>query len=100
MHILNLSELKVGDSAEVTVVEAEPAVRRRIMDLGLIKGTKFKVIRVAPLGDPMEIEFKGLYLTMRKKEAEGIKVRKTADDASDCTRGKACRRNRWAGRKS
>jgi ferrous iron transport protein A len=78
---MRLSELKVGDKAEVTAVKAESAVRRRIMDLGLIKGTRFKVLRVAPLGDPMEIVFKGLYLAMRKNEADGVMVRKEADGA-------------------
>ena len=73
---MRLSELKAGDRAEVMAVKAEGAVRRRIMDMGLIKGTPFEVIRVAPLGDPMEICFKGLYLAMRKNEASGIVVAK------------------------
>ena len=73
---MRLSELKVGDKAEVTAVKAENATRRRIMDMGLIKGTRFRVVRVAPLGDPMEISFKGLFLAMRKNEAEGILVEK------------------------
>ena len=73
---MRLSELKVGDKAEVTAEKAESATRRRIMDMGLIKGTRFRVVRVAPLGDPMEISFKGLYLAMRKNEAEGILVEK------------------------
>ena len=72
---MRLSELKVGDRAEVTAVRAESAIRRRIMDMGLIRGTSFKVLRVAPLGDPVEIYFKGLYLAMRKNEADGILVR-------------------------
>ncbi|TCD48146.1 FeoA family protein [Chlorobium sp. N1] len=71
---MRLSELQVGDKAEVTALKVDAAVRRRIMDMGLIKGTRFKVLRVAPLGDPMEIFFKGLYLTMRKSEADGIMV--------------------------
>ncbi|MEI7787414.1 MAG: FeoA family protein [Chlorobiaceae bacterium] len=79
---MRLSELKVGDKAEVTAVKAESAVRRRIMDMGLIKGTRFKVLRVAPLGDPMEIVFKGLYLAMRKNEADGVMVRKVGDGAT------------------
>jgi ferrous iron transport protein A len=78
---MRLSELHVGDRAEVTAVKAESAVRRRIMDMGLIKGTSFKVLRVAPLGDPIEIFFKGLYLAMRKNEAQGVMVRKVADPA-------------------
>jgi ferrous iron transport protein A len=71
---MKMSELKIGDKAEVTAVKAEQAVRRRILDMGLIKGTRFKVLRVAPLGDPMEIFFKGMYLSLRKSEAEGISV--------------------------
>jgi ferrous iron transport protein A len=70
--------MKVGKEAEVTAVKAEGAVRRRIMDMGLIKGTRFKVIRVAPLGDPMEIFFKGIHLALRKKEAEEIFVEEKA----------------------
>ena len=76
---MRLSELNVGDKGEVTAVKAESAVRRRIMDMGLIKGTRFKVLRVAPLGDPMEIFFKGLHLAMRKNEADGIVVRKVVE---------------------
>jgi ferrous iron transport protein A len=72
---MKLSDLKVGDSAEVAGIKAEQVVRRRIMDMGLIKGTSFKVLRVAPLGDPIEIYFKGLYLALRKNEANGILVR-------------------------
>lgn len=76
---MKMSELQVGDKAEVTAVKAGQAVRRRILDMGLITGTRFKVLRVAPLGDPMEIFFKGMYLSLRKNEAEGISVRKTGE---------------------
>ena len=76
---MRLSELKVGDKAEVTALKSEKVIRRRIMDMGLIKGTKFKVLRVAPLGDPIEIFFKGLYLAMRKTEAEGVMVCKVGE---------------------
>jgi ferrous iron transport protein A len=79
---MKLSELAVGESAEVTSVGSEPAVRRRIMDLGLIKGARFTVLRVAPLGDPVEIVCRGMLLTMRKQEAEGIRVRKVAPDST------------------
>jgi len=76
---MRLSELQVGDRAEVTALKSESAVRRRIMDMGLIKGTSFKVLRVAPLGDPIGIFFKGLYLALRKNEAEGVLVRKVGE---------------------
>ncbi|MEI6847890.1 MAG: ferrous iron transport protein A [Chlorobiaceae bacterium] len=76
---MKLSELQVGDIAEVTAVKAESTIRRRLMDMGLIKGTSFRILRVAPLGDPIEIFFKGLYLAIRKNEADGIMVRKVED---------------------
>ena len=79
---MRLSELKVGDKAVVTALKAESVIRRRIIDMGLIKGTQFKVLRVAPLGDPIEIFFKGLYLAMRKTEADGVMVCKVGDAVS------------------
>ncbi|AAM71305.1 MAG TPA: ferrous iron transport protein A [Chlorobaculum sp.] len=77
---MKLSELKAGDRAEVTSVAAEPAVRRRLMDLGLVRGAKLKVLRFAPLGDPIEVNCNGMLLTMRRNEAEGITVHILAGD--------------------
>ncbi len=74
-----LSDLKVGDKAEVTGLLAESSIRRRILDMGLVKGTRFKVLRVAPLGDPIEIYFKGVYLSLRKNEAAGVQVEKRGE---------------------
>lgn len=71
---MKLSELKAGDRAEVTAVQAEPAVRRRLMDMGLVRGTELEVLRFAPLGDPIEVNCNGLLLTMRRNEADGITV--------------------------
>jgi ferrous iron transport protein A len=91
---MKLSELRVGDRAEVMAVGSEPVVRRRLMDMGLIRGTRFRVLRVAPLGDPIEIEYKGFLLTMRVKEAEGIIVRKLSEDGNHEGPGKMARK-RW-----
>ncbi|ASQ91450.1 iron transporter FeoA [Prosthecochloris sp. GSB1] len=88
-----LSELKVGDKAEVEGLLAESAVRRRILDMGLVKGTRFKVLRVAPLGDPVEIFFKGMYLSLRKNEAAGVLVRKIGEARDGAPMGGA--RRRW-----
>ncbi|NTV99308.1 MAG: ferrous iron transport protein A [Chlorobiaceae bacterium] len=79
---MRLSELRVGDTAEVKALKGEHAVRRRIMDLGLTRGTSVRVLRVAPLGDPVEICFKGMYLALRKNEAQGILVEKPDEDGS------------------
>jgi len=91
---MRLSDMEIGDKGEVTGLKVEGAVRRRIMDMGLIKGTRFKVLRVAPLGDPMEIFFKGLYLTLRRQEAEGVMVQRSGSvgDGSPMSGGQ---RNRW-----
>lgn len=84
---MKLSELQVGDRAEVVAMSAAQQVRRRLMDLGLIRGTVVKVLRVAPLGDPIEIVYKGLYLTLRKVEAEGVGVRRLDADHAPAPEG-------------
>lgn len=89
-----LSDLNVGDKAEVTGLTAEGSIRRRILDMGLVKGTRFKVLRVAPLGDPIEIVFKGILLTLRKKEAAGIEVEKTGEAGDRVPMGEQKRRHR------
>jgi ferrous iron transport protein A len=95
---MKLSELKVGDRGEVTSVAAEPATRRRLMDMGLIRGTEFEVLRFAPLGDPIEIGYKGLLLTMRLKEAENITVEKLPEQEPDEHAGGVFSRLRRFGR--
>jgi ferrous iron transport protein A len=69
-----LSELKPGQKGVVVKIEAVGPVRRRIMDMGLVRGSKVTVICRAPLGDPMEIEVRDYKLTLRKKDAENIIV--------------------------
>ena len=54
-----LAEVEVGDSATVVKLHGDGALRRHLMDLGLIKGTPFKVVKVAPLGDPVELTVRG-----------------------------------------
>lgn len=88
-----LSDLRVGDKAEVTGLLADNSVRRRILDMGLVKGTRFKVLRVAPLGDPIEIFFKGVYLSLRKNEAAGVQVQKKGEVGDGMPIGSP--RSRW-----
>jgi ferrous iron transport protein A len=95
---MKLSDLKAGDRAEVTSVAAEAAVRRRLMDLGLVRGTELEVLRFAPLGDPIEISCKGLLLTMRLKEAEGVTVNKLEAAESRQTAWQGLRRRHRFGR--
>ena len=73
-----LREMRAGEIGEITgFYEGDPNYRRRLLSLGLTKGAKFRVVRVAPLGDPMEIEVRGSQLTLRKSEANILKVRKS-----------------------
>ncbi len=94
---MRLSELQVGDKAEVTGLEVEGSVRRRLLDMGLISGTRFKVLRVAPLGDPVEIFFKGMYLSLRKSEAEGVLVSKQGRIGDSLPMGRQLYRRRKQG---
>ena len=71
---MTLNELEVGKTAKVVRLNGEGAVKRRIMDMGLTKGTAVKVRKVAPLGDPIEITVRGYELSIRKDEAAGIVV--------------------------
>ena len=69
-----LSELRPGDEGVVVKVTGSPPIRRRILDMGLVRGVRVKVIRRAPLGDPIELLLKGYNLSLRLDEAENIYV--------------------------
>ncbi|MCD6260768.1 MAG: ferrous iron transport protein A [Thaumarchaeota archaeon] len=70
-----LSELKPGQvGVIVDIVGGSPRLRRRILDMGLVKGTRIKVVRVAPLKDPIELQTSGYDLTLRRDEAKNIIV--------------------------
>lgn len=74
---LRLKDLSVGESAEVAGYAAgEAGYRDRLLAMGLTRGTPFSVIRVAPLGDPVEIDVRGFNLTVRKNEANILLVRR------------------------
>lgn len=69
-----LREAKIGDSVRVVKLHGEGAVKRRIMDMGITKGVEIFVRKVAPLGDPMELNVRGYELSVRKADAEMIEV--------------------------
>ena len=69
-----LAELAPGDRGRVVSVAGDADAARRLMDLGLIRGTTIEVVRRAPLGDPMEVKLRGFMLTLRRTEAEHITV--------------------------
>lgn len=69
-----LKEVQCGQTVKVKKIEGTGAVRRRIMDMGVTKGSEIYVRKVAPLGDPIEVNIRGYELTLRKYDAEMIVV--------------------------
>ena len=69
-----LRDVKIGESATVKRLHGEGATKRRIMDMGITKGTDIKVRKLAPLGDPLELTVRGYELSLRKADAEMIDV--------------------------
>ena len=69
-----LKDIRVGDTVSVKKLHGEGAVKRRIMDLGITKGVEVYVRKVAPRGDPVEINVRGYELSLRKADAQMIEV--------------------------
>ena len=69
-----LRDVKIGSTVQVVKLHGEGAVKRRIMDMGITKGVEILVRKVAPLGDPMELNLRGYELSVRKGDAELIEV--------------------------
>ncbi|MCM2265544.1 MAG: ferrous iron transport protein A [Desulfuromonadales bacterium] len=71
---MTLARLKPGESGKITAIGVIGPLRRRLMDMGVLVGETVKVVKVAPLGDPIEVTVKSYQLSLRKQEAEGIAV--------------------------
>ena len=69
-----LKELNIGESGKIKKIGTVGALKQRFMDMGITKGTEVKVIKIAPLGDPIEIEIRGYNLSIRKSDAEKIEI--------------------------
>ena len=69
-----LKEVRIGESAIIKRLHGEGALKRRIMDMGLTKGVEVYVRKVAPLGDPIELNIRGYELSIRKADAEMVEV--------------------------
>ena len=70
-----LKQVKVGQSVTVVKLHGEGPVRRRMMDMGITKGVEIYVRKMAPLGDPIEVNLRGYELSLRKADAEMVEVR-------------------------
>jgi Fe2+ transport system protein FeoA len=74
MCTVRLGDVSPGITGTIDKIECSRLLRRRLMDMGVVGGTRFTVERVAPLGDPMELKLNGFNLSLRKKEAGNIWV--------------------------
>ena len=72
--IMTLKDVSIGKTVKVLKLNGEGALRRRIMDMGITKGVKITVRKVAPLGDPLELTVRGYELSLRKSDAELFEV--------------------------
>lgn len=77
---MTLKELPVGSSAVITGVGGEGVLRLRLLDMGLIPKTRITVVKIAPMGDPMEVRLRGYELTLRMDDADKIEVVKESKD--------------------
>ncbi|MCI8984098.1 MAG: ferrous iron transport protein A [Hungatella sp.] len=71
---MTLRDLKPGQQGKVTSISTTGAMKRRIMDMGVTPGVEIRVVKVAPLGDPVEVNVRGYELSLRKDEAAQIQV--------------------------
>lgn len=90
----NLSELHPEERATICEVNGNGALRKRLLDMGVVPGTEIEVIRIAPLGDPVEYLVKGYRLSLRRSEAANVLVRDTS--CTECPRAenRRCKRRR------
>lgn len=72
---MTLKDLKIGESAEITAVGGEGALRQHFLDMGVVPGVEIKLMKLAPMGDPMEFRIHGYELTLRLADAEKIDVK-------------------------
>lgn len=71
---LSLANLPIGTNARVTGVKGDGALTRRLMEMGVVPGARVRVIKAAPLGDPLEVRVRGYHLALRRTEARTISV--------------------------
>ncbi|WP_034356875.1 FeoA family protein [Deinococcus phoenicis] len=71
----NLNELKPGEAAHVVALDARHPLRRRLLELGFVRGARVAVVRRAPMGDPVEVRVNGTDLALRAADLSGIRVR-------------------------
>ena len=74
MSVIALSEMAVGQKGIVQDLLGDPEICQRLLEMGLTSGTVVEIVRFAPMGDPIDIKVRGYHLSLRRHEAESIKV--------------------------
>jgi Fe2+ transport system protein FeoA len=69
-----LADIAVGRCARVTRVHGQPALRHRLLEMGMTPGCRVRLVRVAPLGDPLDFELRGYHLSLRREEARNVVI--------------------------
>lgn len=82
---MTLDQLKIGEEALVTTVGGEGALRQHFLDMGVIPGVEVKLVKLAPMGDPMELQIRGYELTMRLADAKKITISQITDETGHAT---------------
>jgi Fe2+ transport system protein FeoA len=78
-NIKRLSQLLPDEKCRVLEVNSKPEIRRRLLDMGLIPGTRVTLQKIAPMGDPIQIHLRGYELTIRREDAGQIDLREVAE---------------------
>ncbi len=74
MSTVTLDSLKAGESGRISAISGTGEIRRRLMEMGLLPGSTVKVVRFAPLGDPIDVEIRGYHLSLRRSEASQVSL--------------------------
>lgn len=93
---MRLRDLKTGESGRITVVGGQGALRQHFLDMGMVPGAEIKLMKLAPMGDPMEFRIHGYELTLRLADAEKIEIEPVnipEENAAEGSRRKKRRRN-------
>lgn len=72
--VKTLDQLALGEKAHVKRIQGQGAIRRRLMDMGLVGGVEIEFLKSAPMGDPLEFKVRGYHLSLRKEEAQRVEV--------------------------
>ena len=75
LNNMNLTNLPIGETAEILAINGNNEITRRLMEMGIVPGVAIRVIKSAPFGDPLEVRVRGYHLAMRKNEADTIEIR-------------------------